>query len=286
MHKVGYLQGRRIQGDIGPNNLDPITGALGKLYAPAQSLTGYEQGILEATLVQHYALGSKLEYLDQTYRYSHADAARQLRAGYGCYPLMTYVETGVPPVGALINTTTLTLTAVGAPAADEFAEGTLVVNGGGAANATRYRIRSNTAVAAGLFTVTVYDPFIFAVTGAMVCTCFHSPWWNIHCMRQEIIDAAAPNWQQVSFSVVPNFNVPLDCFFWGQTKGLCICIPSGGTEGVAINERMMVFDTNGAVMRWSYAAADVYQLAGYILPVTTAGAIPVAGGVPVMLALE
>ena len=51
-------------------------------------------------------------------------------------------------------------------------------------------------------------------------------------------------------------------------------VPAGGTEGVDDDERQMVFQEDGCVSKQQAPISLELQNAGFVLPVTTAGAIP------------
>jgi len=282
MYKKSKIYAPRIVGDLDlglePSRIDAggerrwaqITSPGGRLPG------GTPQGPLELSVTQNYRIGTKLEIDDRKYRYCGADATRILRAGYGAYPMVDYEETGVPTAQANAGTFVISLTAVAAIAVNEYAEGNLVIGYAAGAFSTRHKIKSNTVAAApgAVYTVTVYDAFVADVTVGLSVTLYHSPWREIHCMRQEAIDGIVARWQFVSFVGVPNRQITAGNFFWLQYSGPCLCILSGGDEGALINVRDMHFDTNGAVMHQSYAAPDYYQRCGYILPHTEAGNMP------------
>jgi len=189
--------------------------------------------------------------------------------------MMDYVESHVPSVQADAGSKTVLCVSVGVVVANEYAGGIFFANVGGADREYR-RIKSNTGVAgAGLvFTVVLDEPLINTVLIGTTVTLYQGIWSELHCMRQEGLDGVVARWQLVSFAAVAIRGVPAGNYAWFQTWGPCICALSGGTEGVAINERFMVFDTQGAIMKQSYAAADFYQYAGFVLPETSGGAMP------------
>ena len=290
MQAKSLLYARRIKGDI-DLGLEPARISVGdrrwaEILTPGGRLPGgVEQGILEVSLAQNYRLGTRRVVADRTYRYMLADTAYLLRAAYGVYPNITYAETGTAFANVTAGDYTVTLTAVAAVAADEFAEGILSVEGG-AGYGTNYRIKSNTIAAAPAdqFIVTLWDPIVLGLTAVTeAITLFHSPWRNVHCIAEEIAAGVVANLHKTSVIGIPNRFVPVSNYFWGQTWGPCMTIPAGGAEGVADNERMMAFQEDGVVTRARYEVAGVLdmQIAGWVLPVTTAGAMP--GLVEIML---
>ena len=233
------------------------------------------QGLLEESVSQKYPLGMRYGLEDRVYRYVQADADRQLRAAYAVSPDVRYAETGVPTVEAAAGQKVVALTAVGTVAINEFTGGTLSNAGGG--YGVNYRIKSNTAAApAGAFTVTLWDNIVTALAVGDAITLFHSPWRRVFCMAQRLGDAVVTDYKKLSFIGVPNRFVQAAYYCWIQTWGPCMVIPAGGAEGVADNERAMAWEDDGAITRIRYdvVGAAQNQYAGFVLPVTTAGAIP------------
>lgn len=246
---------------------------------------GSEQGVLEESATANYRVGSRLVIDDRKYQYALSDADRILRTGYGAYPMIDYGETAAAAATAALGTYVVSCTAQAAVDADEYAEGTLQIDYAAGAKTTRHKIKSNTvqATPGQIFTVTVYDALVANITTETI-TLWHSPWREIHCMRQEVLDGVMTRWQYVSFVGVPNRQITAARYFWLQVAGPCLCMLSGGNEGAIINDRDMHFDTNGAVMHQSYLAADHYQRCGYILPHCEAGNMPGGTGL-IMLQL-
>ncbi len=237
-----------------------------------------KQGILEVSTSPIYPFGKGLWLGQSLYRYGHVDAERQIRAAYGVFPKIYYGETGVPTTLAPAGTVTVTLTAVADVALNQFADGILSKEGGGGGGyGVNYRIKSNTAATAGNpFTVTLHDKIIVDIPVTDTITLFRNKWANVVSMRQRNIDGVVTDLFKTAVVGVPNRFVPLDNYCWLQVKGPCMVVPAGGAEGVADNERMMAFQEDGSVARARYEVAGWYdaQIAGWVLPVTTAGAIP------------
>lgn len=233
------------------------------------------QGVMEVSASQVYPLSMRHAVDDRVYRYVQAEAARQLRAAYAVSPEVTYAETGVPTVQALAGQKVVSLTAVGTVVANEFAGGTLSKAGGlGGGYGESYKIRSNTAPVAGVFTVTLFDNITVTIPVSETITLFQGPWRRVYSTRQRQLDAVLVNRQLASFIGVPNRFIPADNFGWIQTWGPCMVIPSAGNEGVGNDERIMVFEWDGSVGLAKYNVPIYEQYAGFVLPLTTAGAIP------------
>lgn len=248
------------------------------------------QGIMEVSTTQRYPLGFAYKVADMVFAYMHSDAERQLRAAYGVFGKVTYVETGAVAVTSPAGSKTVICTAVGTVVANEFAGGKLGVRGGGAIlnYGEQYRIKSNTGALGGAtFTVTLVDALVNALTIATdLVVLFRPPWANVVSMRQRQVDGVATDWRKVSFIAVPPRFVPANRYCWGQIAGPCIMCGDSGTEGVADSERQMQFGDNGSVLRLRDLGDGLgrHQIAGYVLPVTTAGALP-SSLVPIWLTL-
>jgi hypothetical protein len=234
------------------------------------------QGILEESATKKYPLGYEITLGDRKYVYGHVDAERQARAAYAVLPKIYYGETGVPAAQALAGARTITLTAVADVAVNQFADGILSkAGGGGGGYGVNYRVKSNTGcLAGGTYVVTLYDAIITTIPITDTITMFRSPWANVVCMRQRVIDGVATDLRKTSWVGIPNRFIQANYYCWLQRSGPCMVVPAGGTEGVADDERMMIFQEDGSVSKPDYATPHEQQLAGYVLPITTAGAIP------------
>lgn len=234
------------------------------------------QGILGESTSQKYPLGFQITLGDREYRYAHADTERQLRAAYAVFPKIYYGETGVPAAEAAAGAKTITLTAVADVAVNQFADGILSkAGGGGGGYGVNYRVKSNTGcLAAGTYVVTLYDAIITTIPVTDTITMFRSPWANVVSMRQRVIDAVATDLRKTSWVGIPNRFIQANYYCWLQVSGPCMVVPAGGTEGVADDERQMIFQEDGCVSKPDYGTPHEQQFAGFVLPVTTAGAIP------------
>lgn len=235
------------------------------------------QDTMEVSTLQKYPIGFRIARADRVYRYCQADADRQLRAAYGVWGDVRYAESGALAVEAPAGSTILTLTAVGTVAVNEFQGGVVAVNFAGIWG-EMYEIKRNTGSAPlGTFTITLEQPTTTLITVAgSVLTLFHSPWRRVVSQRQRAIDGVATDANKTGIVGVPNRFVPADKWCWIQTWGPCAVIGDSGTEGTADNERTMQFSVNGSVVRLRDLGDGLgrHQLAGFILPVTTAGHMP------------
>lgn len=241
------------------------------------------QGVQEESISQRHVLGARLAepHSSRVFRYVRADADRQIRPEVGVFPQVDYAETGTVAAVVAIGSRTLTLTAVGDVALDEYAEGLLSFGAGGTSNwGDSYRVKGNSAIGAGgVFTVTLYDALITALTAADIATLYHCPWKRrVVSARQRVLDLGAI-WADRYLSTVcgvPTRYVQADYYCWIQVKGPCMVMGSSGTEGTAINERAMQFDDIGALVRLRDMGDNLgrHGYAGNMLPVTTDGNQP------------
>jgi len=289
MQAKSLLYARRVKGDLDlglePARIDAdLNRQLARIITPGGRLPGgVDQDVLEVSTTQNYRIGTRLRVDDRTYYYGQADAARQLRAAYPVYGNLLMTETGVIAADADVGDKQITCTAVAAVAANQFAGGRMVVSTG-AGYGTQYHILSNTAAdPAATFTVTLQEAIVVALTvaGVDTVTLYRSPWAVMHCMRQEIIDGAAPNYHRVSWVGVPNRFVPASNFCWVQTWGPCFVVESHDMG--AVNDiRMTYFSDDGSLgeMLDNEVGGTItysFQIAGPILPVTTAGDVVPSG---------
>lgn len=240
-----------------------------------------KQGVLEVSTTPVYPLGKKLDVGERRYRYARADVEGLLRAAYAVSPKIYYGETGVPAALAVAGTRQVTMTCVaaGGVAVDQFAGGILSkAGGGGGGYGVNYRIKSNTAAVTtgNTFVVTLDESIIVDIPVTDTITLFRSKWANVFSMAVRIAAGNVTDLHKNAMVGVPNRFVPLGNYCWLQTRGPCMVVPAGGAEGVADNERMMAFQEDGVVTRARYEVAGVLdmQIAGWVLPTTTAGAIP------------
>jgi len=269
------LENSRIDADLNRQ--------LARIITPGGRLPGgVDQDILEVSATPNYRIGTRLRVDDRTYYYGQADAARQLRAAYPVYGNLLMTETGAIAATALVGAKQITCTAVAAVALNQFAGGRMVVSTG-AGYGTQYHILSNTAAdPAADFTVTLQEAIVVQLgVGVDVVTLYRSPWAVMHSMRQELIDAAAPNYHRVSWVGVPNRFVPSSNFCWVQTWGPCFVVESHDMG--AVNDiRMTYFSDDGSLGEMvdnevGGVITYSFQIAGPILPVTTAGDVVPSG---------
>ena len=89
MQAKSRLYGRRIRGDVGPIGFDPARQSSGirlpgRMLGPAVSLTGYMQDYEEATTIQHFTLGSRMQLIGgRVFYYARVDTPHGVIGGGG-----------------------------------------------------------------------------------------------------------------------------------------------------------------------------------------------------------
>jgi len=221
------LYGRRIRGDIGPLNTDPVRRLMSRIIAPAVCLTGVYQDYDEEDITQNFTIGSRMQVDDRVFYYSQAVAAL-------AYPQQYHLVVSTDQILADNDCVSTTATTVvgrtvtvdvtgfqgGVVAENELEGGYAEFNFGGVLFCWR-RIVSNLAAVANACTITVDRPFgaIYPI-GAGV---------TLHKSIYKSVDSAA---HSALFTYQPAIGVPpievqIDYYFWLQTYGPCWIGPTG-----------------------------------------------------------
>ncbi len=270
MQAVSRIYGRRIRGDVGPIGLDPARRLPGRMIGPAVSLTGYMQGYDEATTIQHFTLGSRMQLIGgRVFYYARVDTPHGVIGNGGTLgivntsrgvknPVYQTVE-GLPtpgvvaPVapiltaGALQVVVTVAVTdgvlADGAIAANELAGGHIVIFPFGLQprGITR-EILTNTAVSVALglaMTVTLDRPLPVALAAGSTAACManeysavsqNDEWMTVVGMAMVIPTALQYLWLQT----------------WGPTwMGAQLTV--GDVAGANPNNKEVVFRADGSL---------------------------------------
>jgi len=238
------IYGRRLRGDIGPLNTDPVRGLMSRIIAPAVCLTGVYQDYDEQDVTQNFTIGSRMQVDDRIFYYSQAVAAIVYPNQYR----MCVSTDQVLAVNDLISTTattvvgrTVTLTVgafqAGVVPADDLQGGWVECNAAGI-YAWR-RIVSNTVVGAGVFTITVDRPFgqIFAIGSQF--SVHKSPY-------KAVTDPATAALVGFAAAVgLAPIEVDIDYFFWLQTYGPCFIGPTGAWPLSVANQIDVYYHQDG-----------------------------------------
>jgi len=233
-----------------------------------------KQGIMELSAVQRYPLGTRYAKDERVFRYGRAGNESALIQSYGLFPAMTFAESAVAAASSAVGALTVTCTAQGTVAEDEYKGGYLVCSSGGE-KYPYYRIKSNTAASAGeTFVVTLEDTLhtgkegvTAIIVSSTVITLYKSPWAEIRSAKAEL--ASVGGWTGVicvALVTVPKLN-----YFWGQTWGP-VALSGFNYYGDVLGQRAMGFGSCGdAVIRSIEPDA---QYAGFLLPYTDGVAVP------------
>ena len=269
--KIGYILGRRIQGNIGPLQTDPLSQLPGKIMAPCVNITGTEQDIYAVSAIQNYALGSRMVVDERTFRYCRAGGAlqaitstRRLHiAADLCLAINDRLATAISAIGA--TTVTVAIAGFGAVALNELVGGWIEIwrVGGGFQHR---RIVGNT-FSAGVadVTVTLEHGLEFAVAVGDQLTLQRNIYRNV----QDPVAAGLVGFQTAV--CLPPMWVPINNFFWGQTYGPCFVDPSFNWPGADANFRDVYFWQNGCTISLAQAILvaglnNSFQRVGYAIP--------------------
>lgn len=221
------LYARRVRGDLGPLNIDPVTNLPGRILAPAVSLTGYYQDYDEQTVTQHFTIGSRMVVDERSYHYSRATHAI---GDFGTFYMSVMTDqylavneqNTVAPAAVTGDYTIAVGNAAGqfqagTVVADELVGGWLEIWPGGNYIIWR-RITANTGQVAGApaeITFTLDRPLNLDVAIGQLVGIHPSIYRAVQCS----VDAGLGAYQvAVGLPPIP---VTLNWYFWLQTWGPC-----------------------------------------------------------------
>ena len=185
------------------------------------------QDIYEESSTAKCAIGSRIQLGNRVFYYA-LNGATALASGklVQSQAIDTYDEDIVLPTSTVAGVKSITLTnhaSASAKVADQFAGGLLVVGAGATGIGDSYRIKSNTAAAAGAsMTVTLYDETVRAYTAGTHTFCI------VVCSQYKtVVDAGTG-----MLAGVPLIAVTAGYYFWAQTWGPCGVVSGGAiTKG-------------------------------------------------------
>ena len=270
MKKIGYILGRRVKGDV-ILGTDPITNAPGRIIAPAVPITESDQFYNEQSAVPNYTIGSRMVVDERTYHYARASLAI---SNVGTYRLAVSRDQilaindllSAAPAKVVGDTTVVVTVAAfqgGVVAADELVGGYIEIWPVAGGNQFMWRrIIANTAVAAGLVTITVDRPFNFAV-GLLSQVTVHP---SIYRATVSAFDAGLAGYAvAVGLPPVP---VTINWYYWLQTWGPCFIAPTGVWPLGALNFVDVYFHSDGCInssLGEAIGAGNSPQRVGYAL---------------------
>ena len=264
MRRTNFIFGRRIQGNLGPTQTDPLSQLPGKIMAPCVNITGTEQDIYLATVAQNYAFGSRMVVDERTFRYC--------RAGGILGPTQTYrlsisadqclQDNDRFPVAAIAGdlVVVVDITAAGCPwGAFAFQGGTVGLNelaGGwleiwtiaGGPPYMHRRIVGNTASIAGApatITITLEQPLTWPINAGP------ANWVSIqHNIYRNVQNPGLAGLVGFQSAVcLAPIEVANGRFFWGQTWGPCFVAPRGpGWPGGVVEFRDVYLWQDGTIV--------------------------------------
>ncbi len=264
--RKNLVYARRLLGDIGPLNIDPASNLMGRIIAPAVSLTGVRQDYDEASTTQHYNIGSRMVTDDRTFHYGKA--GNTLDCGLGAFNAITqhvsFALVAIAAQGAYSLVVTVGggdgVLANGNIALNELVNGYIVIWPADMSEVMNRRIVGNTAVTGGgVMTVTLDRPLSGALVGTDHAEILASPYLNVQ--------TAAPAFGFHSVMGMPPIAATVGQYLWLQTWGPVWITPGGaGNASVGFLNRRVYFREDGSIdenpVGTGYADS---QLAGYVL---------------------
>lgn len=129
---------------------------------------GVSLGLLESSSVQTQVLGEKCYSNDgRTFRYIKAGAVALVPGNVIQSPAVTAAHTNITPTAvSAVGDTTITTSSI-TTVANEYANGTMVVEKGSTGAGLTYLIRSNPAATSAAVTFVLEDPILVATTGTI-----------------------------------------------------------------------------------------------------------------------
>ncbi len=267
--RKSLIYARRLVGDIGPLNTDPVRRLPGRVIAPAESITGYYQDYDVASDTQHYRIGSRMQVDERVFYYG--SAGNTLIPDVGAKNAYTQCVgfAALPTVLTLAASYTLIVTVAGTDGIagngniglNELRNGWIVIFMPNAA--INRRVVGNTLVAGGgPMTVTMDRPLGVDVPNTEHAEIMHSPY-------KSVIQSVNDIYSVVGMAPVA---ATVGQFVWLQTWGP-VWAAAQGVVGVGANKKV-VFRNDGSLDEFDPADIATYhaQTAGYVLcPSRTGG---------------
>jgi len=243
-----------------------------------QDLTGLlNLGYHTRETTQRYVYGTRgITWDGKVFRYCLAESA--VYAGYGAFnganATIARLINSVTPAAYVAGQRDIKITIAategqagdGVIAEDELAGARIVLGHGGEALTESRTVVGNDAVASngGTTILTLDYPLALAHDAGVACELPLNPYRYLH----------RASTSYASVMCVPNLYTAAAYNFWGQTKGMCWCVPGGSdaSPGDTAGDRMAYFIGDGSVnFAYGLAIETGYQLAGYCVDTTASG---------------
>lgn len=234
-------------------------------------------GYYTVETTQRFVYGTRgLTWDGKVFRYGLAESA--VYAGYGAFnganATVARLINSVTPVAYVIGQRDIKITIAGTEgqagdgviAEDELAGARIVLGHGGETLTETRTVVGNDAGASGGSTIilTLDYPLAVAHAAGVACELPLNPYRYLH----------RASTSYASVMCVPNFYTAAAYNFWGQTKGMCWCVPGGSdaSPGDTASDRCGYFVGDGSVnFGTSLTLETGYQLAGYCVDTTASG---------------
>ncbi|MBA7670044.1 hypothetical protein ES703_78186 [subsurface metagenome] len=267
--RKNLLYARRLMGDIGPLNTDPVRRLPGRIIAPAVSITGVYQDYDEVSAVQNYNIGSRMQVDGRTFYYSSAGGT--LNCDQGAFnALPQHVGFAALPTALTLAASYTLVVTVGAGdgaagngniALNELFGGYIVIFMPGGESINRQVVGNTAVTGGGDMTVTLDRPLGQDVPNTEHAEILASPYRLVLTMG-----VGTPRLSFCSVMGMPPVSADINEFLWLQTWGPVWIAPQGGVSVGTLNRRVY-FREDGSIMANTpgdpiYADA---QYAGYVL---------------------
>jgi len=220
---------------------------------PPTSLEGLQRSVAnpyESSSDQRWALGTKLEYGLQTFRYAKNGGSTGApgKLFQSVVPLAGHIDEAIST--ALINALVVGFTPAVTPTddlvKDELADGLFWTNGTEAGLGQMYRIRSHPAIVGGVEgEITLWDAIRVTFSSSLTGSVYHNPY------RGVIIHPSPPTAHVIG--VWPRA-VPSSEYAWIQTRGPCPVLGDGTL--VIARAVMPSASVDGAVSPWTFTLTE------------------------------
>jgi hypothetical protein len=207
-----------------------------------------QQGIFEANTVAQHRIGTRMQLADGRVFY-YAEAGGALTCGKMALSVLPTTDFDICAVSTgAANAKALTITPAGSPsvAANDFAEGYLVIHTGTTGAGQIAKIKSHDASASNsVISLVLYDPLVLVVNADCTAEIIRNPWKDVTHLADNTGTPVG----------VPLVAIASASFGWLQTWGVCALLAGGAGS---ITDKLVVATTGGEVTSLSIATEGAY----------------------------
>jgi hypothetical protein len=206
-----------------------------------------QQGIFEASATGKHRIGTRMQLADGRVFY-YAETGGALTCGKMALSVLPTSDFDICAVSTgAANDKSLTITHAGSPsvAANDFAEGYLIIHTGTTGAGQCVKIKSHGVPVSKAIALTLYDPLVLVVNADCTAEILRNPFKDVTHLAN---DTATP-------AGVPLVAIGSGSFGWLQTWGTCALF--AGSDG-DITSRLMCCTTAGEVELLTIATEAAY----------------------------